>query len=160
MVLEVQTKPSEAGTDATPVLRTLMPNPDSLCRMGTLKQVVVDCRHPARLARFWADALDGFEVLAYDDVEIARLAELGLTPETGPCVIVIGPGLELGFQQVDVEDVARKPLHLDLSAASRESEVERLVRLGASVKQEFDDHTWLLDPEGNDFCVTDNWERT
>lgn len=137
-----------------------MPDPDSLYRMGTLKQVVVDCRHPARLARFWADALDGFEVLAYDDAEIARLAELGLTPETDPCVIVIGPGLELGFQQVDVEDVAKNPLHLDLSAASRKSEVDRLVRLGATVKHEFDDHTWLLDPEGNDFCVTDDWERT
>ena len=127
--------------------------------MGTLKQVVVDCRHPARLARFWADALDGFEVLSYDDAEIARLAELGLTPETDPCVIVIGPTLELCFQRVGVEDVAKKPLHLDLAAASRKSEVERLVTLGATVKQEFDDHTWLLDPEGNDFCVTDNWER-
>jgi hypothetical protein len=50
----------------------------------------VDCRHPARLARFWADALDGFEVLASDDAEVARLAELGLTPETDRCVIVIG----------------------------------------------------------------------
>lgn len=128
--------------------------------MGTLKQLVVDCRHPARLARFWADALDGFEVLTYEDAEIARLAELGLTPETDPCVIVIGPGLEIGFQQVDVEDVAKKPLHLDLSATSRKSEVERLVRLGATIKQEFNDHTWLLDPEGNDFCVTDDWERT
>lgn len=140
--------------------RMLTPDPDTLYRMGTLKQIVVDCRHPARLARFWADALEGFEVLAYDDAEVARLAELGLTPETDPCVIVIGPALELGFQQVDVEDVAKKPLHLDLSAASRMDEVERLVRLGATVKQEFDDHTWLLDPEGNDFCVTDDWERT
>lgn len=128
--------------------------------MGTLKQIVVDCRHPARLARFWADALDGFEVLDYDDAEIARLAEVGLTPETDPCVIVIGPGLELCFQQVDVKEVAKNPLHLDLSATSRDSEVERLVKLGATVKQEFDDHTWLLDPEGNDFCVTDVRERT
>jgi len=106
---------------------------DSLVRVGTLKQIVVDCRHPARLARFWADALDGFEVLTYDDAEIARLAELGLTPETDPCVIVVGPGLELGFQQVDVEDVAKKPLHLDVAAASRSEEVERLAGLGATV---------------------------
>ena len=90
----------------------------------------------------------------------ARLAEFGLTPETDPCVIVIGPGIELAFQQVDVEDVAKKPLHFDLSARSRTTEVERLVRLGATVKQEFDDHTWLLDPESNDFCVTDESERS
>lgn len=99
-------------------------------------------------------------MLAYDDAEIERLAALGLTPETDPCVIVIGPGLELGFQQVDVEELAKKPLHLDLSAPSRASEVERLVALGATVKQVFDDHTWLLDPEGNDFCVVDHRERT
>lgn len=134
-----------------------MPDPDSLCVMGVLKQIVIDCRQPAQLARFWADALDGFDVLAYDDAEIARLAELGLTPETDPCVIVIGPSLELCFQQVDVGDISKKPLHLDLFATSRSSEVERLVGLGAAVKQDFDDHTWLLDPEGNDFCVTDHW---
>lgn len=99
-------------------------------------------------------------LLAYDDAEIARLARLGLTPQTDPCVIVIGSSLELCFQQVDVGDTAKKPLHLDLSATSRSSEVERLVGLGAAVKQDFDDHTWLLDPEGNDFCVTDHWERT
>jgi hypothetical protein len=127
--------------------------------MGTLKQVVIDCRHPARLARFWAEALDDFEVLAYDEAEIERLAVLGLTPETDPCVIVVGPGLELAFQQVDVPAVVKKPLHLDLGASSRGFEVERLVELGATVKQEFDDHTWLLDPEGNDFCVTDTWKR-
>jgi hypothetical protein len=127
--------------------------------MGTLKQIVIDCRHPARLARFWAEALDGFEVLTYDDAEIERLAALGFTPETDPCVILVGPGLELAFQQVDVPDLGKKPLHLDLGASSRSSEVKRLVELGATVKQEFDDHTWLLDPEENDFCVTDTWER-
>ena len=127
--------------------------------MGMLKQIVVDCRHPARLAQFWAATLDGFEVLAYDDSEIARLAELGLTPETDPCVIVIGPGLELCFQQVDLEDVSKKPLHLDVSSDSRRAEVERLIRLGATVKRDFDDHAWMLDPENNDFCVTDERER-
>ncbi len=127
--------------------------------MGALRQIVVDCRHPARLARFWADALDDFDVLAYDDAEIARLAELGLTPETDPCVIVIGPGLEFCFQQVEVEDTAKKPQHLDLSSVSRHTEVERLVRLGATIKEDFDDHTWMLDPENNDFCVTDAWDR-
>lgn len=39
------------------------------------------------------------------------------------------------------------------------AEVERLTNLGATVKQDFGDHTWLLDPEGNDFCITDYSER-
>lgn len=123
--------------------------------MGTLAQIVVDCRHPAALARFWAAALDDFEVLAYDDEEIARLARLGLTPETDTCVIVVGPGIELGFQQVDVVEVAKKPMHVDISSSDRDADVDRLVRLGATVRERFDQHTWMIDPEGNDFCVTD-----
>lgn len=127
--------------------------------MGKLKQIVVDCRHPASLARFWAAALDGYEVLPYDDAEIARLAKLGLTPETDLCVIVVGPGPELGFQQVNVVEGPKKPMHLDISTPERDREVDRLVAIGAKVKRRFDEHTWLLDPEGNDFCVTDQSER-
>lgn len=127
--------------------------------MARLKQIVVDCRHPASLARFWAAALDGFDVLPYDDAEIARLAESGLTPETDTCVIVVGPGLELGFQEVDVPKTPKRPMHLDISASNREAEVDRLLRLGATVKERFAEHTWMLDPERNDFCVTDEWER-
>ena len=54
--------------------------------MARLKQIVIDCRHPARLARFWSDALEQFEVRPYDDEEIARLAALGFTPESDPTV--------------------------------------------------------------------------
>jgi hypothetical protein len=123
--------------------------------MARLKQLVIDARHPASLARFWAEALDGFEIRAYDDAEVARLAGLGLTPETDPVVILDGPaGLEVCFQQVDVEPVRKKPLHLDLASTDRGGEVARLVALGAAVVEEFDAHTWLRDPEGNDFCVT------
>jgi hypothetical protein len=123
--------------------------------MARFKQVVIDCRHPASLARFWAAALDDFDVRPYDDAEIARLAALGFTPETDPGVIVDGPTLELGFQQVDVESIRKKPLHLDIEASDRRAEVQRLLGLGATVKEEFEDHTWMQDPEGNDFCVTD-----
>lgn len=124
-----------------------------------MTQIVVDCRHPAALARFWAAALDEFEVLPYDDDEIARLAELGLTPETDTFVVLVGPGFELGFQEVDVVDIPKKPIHLDLSTPKRDLEVERLVALGATVRERFDDHTWMLDPDGNDFCVTDPGDR-
>lgn len=127
--------------------------------MGKLTQIVIDCRGPAPLARFWAAALDDFEVLPYDADEIARLAELGLTPETDTCVIVVGPDLEFCFQQVDVAEVAKKPLHVDISARDRPGEVRRLVEMGATIREVFDDHTWMLDPEGNDFCVTDGSER-
>lgn len=124
--------------------------------MARLKQLVVDCRHPASLARFWAAALEGFQVRAYDDAEIARLAAQGYTPGTDPVVIVDGPTLELCFQKVDARsNVTKNSLHPELETTDRDSEVARLVELGASVKEQFASHTWMRDPEGNDFCVTD-----
>jgi hypothetical protein len=123
--------------------------------MARLKQLVIDARHPAALARFWVEVLDGFAIRPYDDAEVARLAALGLTPETDPVVILDGPGLEVCFQQVDVEPVRKKPVHVDLDSADRAGEVTRLAALGAEVVEVFDAHTWLRDPEGNDFCVTD-----
>ncbi len=123
--------------------------------MARLTQIVVDCASPPALARFWAAALDDFEVRAYDQDEIDRLAALGLTPESDPTVLVDGPSLEICFQQVVVESTGKRPLHLDLTATNRQSEVARLTELGAQVRQEFDRHTWMVDPEGNDFCVTE-----
>jgi hypothetical protein len=123
--------------------------------VARLKQLVVDCRHPAALARFWAAALDDFVIRPYDETEIARLAAAGLTPETDPAVIVDGPTLELCLQEVDVVATTKKPLHLDLATEDRTAEVARLISLGASVAETFGSHTWMRDPEGNDFCVTD-----
>jgi hypothetical protein len=123
--------------------------------VATLKQLVVDCRHAGAQARFWVAALDNFEIRGYDEVEIARLASLGRTPETDPCVIVDGPAFELCFQEVDVADVVKSPLHLDLATSKRTAEAERLVHLGATIVETFESHTWMRDPEGNDFCITD-----
>ncbi|MGQ0432276.1 MAG: VOC family protein [Microthrixaceae bacterium] len=127
--------------------------------MGRLAQIVIDCRNPAGLARFWAAALDGFDVLPYDDDEISRLAALGLTPETDTCVIVVGPDLELCFREVDEGAIAKAPIHLDISTTNLDSEVDRLVGLGATIKHRFDDHVWMCDPEGGDFCATNQRER-
>jgi hypothetical protein len=123
--------------------------------VARLKQLVVDCRHPAALARFWAAALDDFHIRPYDDAEIARLAGLGLTPKTDPGVIVDGPDLELCFQQVDMVEIAKNPVHADIESDDREAEEARLVALGASIRERFGSHTWMRDPEGNDFCLTD-----
>lgn len=123
--------------------------------VARLKQLVVDCRDPASLARFWAAALDDFYVRPYDDAEIARLAALGLTPDTDPGVILDGPALELCFQQVDVFETPKNSVHPDLETDDREAEVARLVALGASVSEQFGSHTWMRDPQGNDFCVYD-----
>lgn len=123
--------------------------------MAVLHQIVVDCREPAVLAKFWAVALDGFEIRAYDDDEIARLASIGRTPENDPCVILDGPPLEICFQEVDVPAAKKRPMHLDIESTNRPTETAHLVSLGASIVDEFQSHTWMRDPEGNDFCVTD-----
>ena len=68
-------------------------------RMARLRQIVVDCDTPSSLARFWAAALDGFGVRPYDDAEIARLAALGLTPETDPASSSTGPTSRSAFRR-------------------------------------------------------------
>lgn len=123
--------------------------------MSHLHSITVDAAHPAALARFWAAALEGYAVRAYDAAEVARLAERGLTPETDPTVMVDGPGPSLCFQQMPGRTEGRNRWHVDLVAASREAEVERLCALGARVRDVREGWTTLLDPEGNPFCVLD-----
>ncbi|MGW0230264.1 VOC family protein [Actinopolymorpha singaporensis] len=129
--------------------------------MAWLREIVVDCRHAPSLARFWAQVLDGYAVRAYDEEEIERLAGLGLTPETDPSVALDGPGPTFFFTEVPEPKAGKNRLHVDVVSADRRAEVARLVERGASVRQEYDGHTVLADPEDNEFCVTDprdTWE--
>lgn len=123
--------------------------------MARLRQLVVDSSTPSVLARFWAAALDEFEIRAYDADEIARLASIGRTPDTDPCVILDGPSLEICFQEINEARITKRPLHMDIETADRDEQRARLVALGASIVEEFESHTWMRDPEGNDFCLTD-----
>ncbi|GAB3741844.1 VOC family protein [Microlunatus parietis] len=123
--------------------------------MAALREIVIDCRHAPSLAQFWAQVLDGYDVLPYDEAEITRLAGLGLTPETDPTVAVGGPGPTLFFQQVPEPKITKNRLHLEVEAPDRSAEVDRLLGLGASVHQVREGWTTLLDPEGNEFCVSD-----
>ena len=57
--------------------------------MAHLADIVIDCAHPALLARFWAEVLDGYAVAPYDDEELERLRSIGIEdPEDDPCVLV------------------------------------------------------------------------
>lgn len=123
--------------------------------MARIREIVIDCRHPAALARFWAGALEGYAVRGYDEAEIARLASLGRTPETDPSVMVDGPGPMLCFQEAAAEAAAGGRLHLDIVGGPRAAEVERLLALGARVRDVHEQYTVMLDPEGNRFCVQD-----
>jgi predicted enzyme related to lactoylglutathione lyase len=106
------------------------------------EQVVVDSADPARLARWWAEAL-GYRIVfeEADEVEIRR------TPEELPGLLFASSS--------DVKTVKNR-LHVDLRPDDQEAEVERLVDMGARpVDIGQHDVGWvvLADPEGNEFCV-------
>jgi predicted enzyme related to lactoylglutathione lyase len=109
---------------------------------STWEQVVVDAEDPARLARWWAEAL-GYRVVREtpDEVEVRR------TPDTLPGLL---------FVPVPDAKTVKNRLHIDLRPDDQEAEVERLVDMGArSVDIGQHDVGWvvLADPEGNEFCV-------
>lgn len=126
--------------------------------MAQLRDIVIDCAHPAALARFWAAVLDGYDVAPYDDAEIERLAAAGIDDvEDDPTVLVEAPGVRprLFFQLVPEAKRSKNRVHLDLTADDVETEVERLKTLGAIVAtdQPNEDLVVLHDPEGNEFCL-------
>lgn len=137
--------------------------------MAYLRNVVFDCAHPASLARFWAAVLTDYDVAPYDEAELARLRANGIVDiEDDPSVVVQpiegAAGPRLLFMRVPAEKVEEprtgRRMHLDIrpTEGSRDAEVERLIRIGAS---EYEDHRepdgsgWvtMADPEGNLFCV-------
>ena len=118
-------------------------------------EIVVDARSPSRLARFWVEVLPGYSIRPYDAAEISRLASIGLTPETDTGVPIDGSGPTIWFQKSPSRTTRRNRIHFDVSGRPRSVEVERLKQLGASIRDEYQDHTVMLDPEGNQFCVFD-----
>jgi hypothetical protein len=141
---------SAARCSATPATTrmVLSGSTASVRGMGlSIGMVTVDCAEPAVLARFWSAALDTTVITDYDG-EFIMLAP---PPEGGPL---------LAFQRVPEPREGKNRLHLDLGAPTggRDTEVERLVGLGAGVLGERGDPevfawTTLTDPEGNEFCI-------
>jgi len=125
--------------------------------VAVLADIVIDCQHPASLARFWADVLDGYQVAPNDDAEIARLADLGITDlDDDPTVLVeAAAGPRLWFQKVPESTTVKNRMHIDVRSSNRRAEVERLLSLGATVLGERTELslTVMRDPEGNEFCI-------
>lgn len=126
--------------------------------MAQLRDIVFDCERAAPLARFWASVLDGYSVAPYDDGELQRLRDRGITsPDEDPTVLVEHPGAgpRLWFQTVPEPKATKNRVHLDLSCGDFDSELERLRRLGAVMAgdQPNESLVVLVDPEGNEFCL-------
>ncbi|SDK82247.1 VOC family protein [Nonomuraea jiangxiensis] len=139
-------------------------------------QVTFDCADPARLAGFWAEALDyrlqdppdGFESWGQ------ALEAMGVPRERhNDAAAVVDPkgaGPRLFFQRVPEGKQAKNRVHLDVRAApglmgearmaALEAEAERLVARGATRLHRHEPalpldagHIVMADPEGNEFCL-------
>jgi hypothetical protein len=111
-----------------------------------IRNVTFMTADPAGLADFWAAALGLTE--RRDDAEETLVADAEWSYP------------RLTFQRVDASAARPRSLHLDLTAAERVAEVDRLRELGAREERSVtlgDGWTWtvMTDPDGNEFCVTD-----
>ena len=119
-------------------------------------QITIDAQNPYGLAHFWAAALPDYKVRPYDDAKIARLASIGLTPDTDTSVPIDADGWSTWrFQKSNGKTSSPSPIHFDLAFGERNKEAERLALLGATVRDVRADHIVMLDPEGNRFRLFD-----
>jgi len=108
--------------------------------------IVIDCSDLDRSAQFWTG------VLGYVRPGSAAGPYLSLVPADGD-------GIEVLLQQVPEAKRDKNRLHLDLRTPGLESEVSRVLSLGATLCTEqpvvADGWRWqvLADPDGNEFCV-------
>lgn len=124
--------------------------------MIVVADVVFDSERPSLVARFWAEALDGYEVAPYDEDELERLRGIGVDdPADDPTVLVVGPAgsPRYFFVRVPEDKVSKNRVHLDLRAEDPVLERARLITLGGRVLVEQEGWTVMADPEGNEFCL-------
>jgi hypothetical protein len=112
---------------------------------AVLREIVVDCHDPDRVASFWAGVL-GWEV--HENGEARWMSASGAP----------FPDMPVVFVRVPEEKSVKNRVHLDVSpvGCDRDEEVARLIGLGArpvDVGQGEQPWVVLADPEGNEFCV-------
>ena len=107
--------------------------------------VVIDCKNFERMVDFWRAAL-GYEIRR---------------PSSEDWVLIYDPhgkGPNLAFQKDPQGPQGSYWFHLDLYSSEPEHEVERLLALGATLRQparEGLDYATLADPDGNPFDVVE-----
>jgi hypothetical protein len=137
--------------------------------------VVFDCADPDKLARFWMEALGGYDFPFGVPAGFASWDEWADASNIPVDQRNVGRTLvdqdrdrpDIFFLQVPESKVAKNRVHLDIKVAPGlegedrrtriEEEAERLIALGASVAVRMDApdgfHLVMLDPEGNEFCL-------
>ncbi|MCX5385168.1 VOC family protein [Streptomyces sp. NBC_00083] len=114
--------------------------------VSVVRNVSVDCADAYELGRFWSEVTGC--PLHPDD-----------RPGDPEIDVMLPEGPWLHFHEVPEPKTVKNRIHLCLRPdVSREEEVTRLLRLGATLvadRREPDGTGWavLADPEGNEFCV-------
>ena len=108
--------------------------------------IVIDCNDFGRMLAFWQEALRyASREPPDDDWVILR------DPE--------GRHVNVSLQLITERGIGKNRLHFDLYADDQKGEVERLLRIGATLHprtpEPGEDFVVLADPEGNVFCVVD-----
>jgi predicted enzyme related to lactoylglutathione lyase len=109
-------------------------------------ELVLDCKEPMRLARFWREALDYRDY--YTDANLAVLV-----PREGNASPLL-------LQGVPEPKAVKNRMHVDIVVDDVEAEVHRLQALGARRNyegvQSYGETRWvrMSDPEQNEFCVS------
>lgn len=106
--------------------------------------VTFDSANPRTHAAFWS-AVTGYEVVTEREDFVALES-----PDNRGVRRIL-------FFRVPEPKTAKNRMHVDLAAREPATEVERLVRLGATKVDEREGNgtswTVMLDPEGNEFCI-------
>jgi catechol 2,3-dioxygenase-like lactoylglutathione lyase family enzyme len=116
------------------------------CRISEL---VLKCRDPEVLARFWCEVLDFVVLDREEDVCI----------DIGPREGFGGPQPTICLIRDDESKNGHNRLHIDVNATDRDqdAELERLLAAGAELVDigQPAEASWhvLADPEGNEFCL-------
>jgi hypothetical protein len=116
------------------------------CRISEL---VLKCRDPEVLARFWCEVLDFVEL----DREEKVLIEIGPREGFG------GPQPTIILIRNDEPRTGHVRLHIDVNPTDRDqgAELERILAAGAKLVDigQPAEASWhvLADPEGNQFCL-------
>ncbi|MGW6572795.1 VOC family protein [Streptomyces sp. NPDC054945] len=114
--------------------------------VSVVQNVAIDCSDAYELARFWGEVT-------------GRPLHPQVRPGDQETVVMLAEGPLLHFNQVPEPKTVKNRIHLCLRpTSSREEEVERLLKLGATLvvdRRQPDGAGWavLADPEGNEFCV-------
>jgi Glyoxalase-like domain len=119
----------------------------------TIAAVSVDCADALVVGRFWSAALGR----PLDANPSSEFAAIGMVEHRDTQGWRLSGDPTWLFSKVPEPKTAKNRMHVDLAAAEREAEVDRLVALGATRVADMDEwgYQWtvLRDPEGNEFCV-------